>query len=42
MAVLPPISVADWTLDDLEPRIEGVRQLFIDTLRNWPDSPTRA
>ncbi len=36
IAVLPPISVADWTLDDIDSRIEGVRQVFVDTLRNWP------
>jgi putative phosphoserine phosphatase / 1-acylglycerol-3-phosphate O-acyltransferase len=37
VTVLPPISVSDWTLDDLDERIEGVRQLYIDTLRNWPE-----
>jgi putative phosphoserine phosphatase/1-acylglycerol-3-phosphate O-acyltransferase len=36
VAVLSPISVADWTTEDLDARIEGVRQVFIDTLRNWP------
>jgi putative phosphoserine phosphatase/1-acylglycerol-3-phosphate O-acyltransferase len=37
IAVLPPISVADWTLDDIDERIDGIRQLYLDTLRNWPD-----
>jgi putative phosphoserine phosphatase/1-acylglycerol-3-phosphate O-acyltransferase len=37
VAVLPPISVGDWTLDDLDARIERVRELFIATLRNWPN-----
>jgi putative phosphoserine phosphatase/1-acylglycerol-3-phosphate O-acyltransferase len=36
VTVLAPISVADWTLDDLDERIEEVRGLFRDTLRNWP------
>lgn len=35
--VLPPITVADWTLDDLEERIAAVRELFVATLRDWPD-----
>ncbi|MBI3692490.1 MAG: 1-acyl-sn-glycerol-3-phosphate acyltransferase, partial [Mycolicibacterium aromaticivorans] len=36
IVVYPPLSVADWTLDDLSERIEGVRQLYLDTLKNWP------
>lgn len=36
VAVLPPISVADWTVDDLDDRIAGVRQLYLDTLADWP------
>lgn len=34
--VLPPIDVSDWTLDDIDERIAGVRQQFIDTLADWP------
>lgn len=37
VTVLPPISVADWTLDDLQERIEAVRDLFVATLKDWPD-----
>jgi len=37
VTVLPPISVADWTLDDLDERIEAVRDLFVETLADWPD-----
>jgi putative phosphoserine phosphatase/1-acylglycerol-3-phosphate O-acyltransferase len=37
VTVLPPISVADWTLDDLEERIDAVRDLFVATLADWPD-----
>ena len=36
VVVYPPISLADWTLDDLSDRIAEVRQLFVDTLKNWP------
>ncbi|MBS9534428.1 HAD-IB family hydrolase [Mycobacterium sp. M1] len=31
-----PISVTDWTVEDLGERIAGVRQLFVDTLADWP------
>ena len=37
VTVLPPISVADWTLDDLEERIDAVRDLFVATLADWPN-----
>ena len=36
VAVLPPISVDDWKLEDLEERIDDVRQLYLDTLADWP------
>lgn len=36
VAILPPIDVGDWTLEDLGEHIEGVRQLFADTLESWP------
>jgi putative phosphoserine phosphatase / 1-acylglycerol-3-phosphate O-acyltransferase len=36
VAVFPPISVKDWTLDTLSDRIAEVRQLYIDTLADWP------
>jgi putative phosphoserine phosphatase/1-acylglycerol-3-phosphate O-acyltransferase len=36
VAVFPPISVSDWKLDELEHRIAGVRQLYLDTLADWP------
>ena len=36
VVVYPPLSVADWTLEDLPERIAEVRQLYIDTLENWP------
>jgi putative phosphoserine phosphatase / 1-acylglycerol-3-phosphate O-acyltransferase len=36
VAVLPPISVADWTLADLEQRIAGVHEIFVQVLAHWP------
>jgi putative phosphoserine phosphatase/1-acylglycerol-3-phosphate O-acyltransferase len=36
VAVFPPISVQDWTLDTLPEHIAEVRQLYLDTLANWP------
>jgi putative phosphoserine phosphatase/1-acylglycerol-3-phosphate O-acyltransferase len=36
VAVFPPISVHDWTLDTLPDRIAEVRQLYVDTLADWP------
>lgn len=35
--VLPPISVADWTKEDLDERIEAVRDLYVATLEDWPN-----
>jgi putative phosphoserine phosphatase/1-acylglycerol-3-phosphate O-acyltransferase len=37
VAVLPPVSVEGWTSENLEDRIAEVRQLFVDTLANWPE-----
>lgn len=36
VAVFPPISVSDWTVDELADRIAEVRQLYLDTLADWP------
>ncbi len=36
VAVFPPISVRDWTVETLPERIADVRQLYLDTLANWP------
>jgi len=36
VAVLPPVRVDDWTLRDLDRRVEGVRQQFVETLERWP------
>jgi putative phosphoserine phosphatase/1-acylglycerol-3-phosphate O-acyltransferase len=34
--VLPPIFTDDWDLRNLRHRIEEVRQLYVETLANWP------
>lgn len=36
VVVYPPLSVKDWTHDELPERIAEVRQLYLDTLKNWP------
>jgi putative phosphoserine phosphatase / 1-acylglycerol-3-phosphate O-acyltransferase len=36
VAVFPPIPVDDWTLETLPERIAEVRQLYLDTLADWP------
>jgi putative phosphoserine phosphatase/1-acylglycerol-3-phosphate O-acyltransferase len=39
VAVLPPVSVAEWSKRDLDRRITGVRESFVRTLEHWP-APT--
>lgn len=36
IVVYPPLSLEDWTLENLGDRISEVRQLYIDTLTSWP------
>jgi putative phosphoserine phosphatase / 1-acylglycerol-3-phosphate O-acyltransferase len=36
IAVLPPVSVADWTTEDLAERIEQIRAAYLQTLAHWP------
>ncbi|HET9875349.1 MAG TPA: HAD-IB family hydrolase/lysophospholipid acyltransferase family protein [Mycobacterium sp.] len=36
VAVFPPVSVAEWTVDTLPERIAEIRQLYLDTLADWP------
>nr|ABP45041.1 1-acyl-sn-glycerol-3-phosphate acyltransferase [Mycolicibacterium gilvum PYR-GCK] len=36
VVVYPPIPVDDWTQEDLPSRIEEIRQLYLDTLADWP------
>jgi putative phosphoserine phosphatase/1-acylglycerol-3-phosphate O-acyltransferase len=41
VAVLPPISVADWKRNELNERVREVRDRFVATLADWPGSPRR-
>src|SRR5215469_16069385 len=36
VAVLPPVSTAGWTVDELDEHIERVRGQYLTTLANWP------
>jgi putative phosphoserine phosphatase / 1-acylglycerol-3-phosphate O-acyltransferase len=36
VVVYPPIPVDDWTVDNLPQKIDEVRQLYLDTLKDWP------
>lgn len=38
VAVLPPIDVTGWDPADMDDEVEGVRQLFVDTLLHWPEN----
>ena len=38
VAVLPPVSTADWTLEDLSERIEQIRACYVARLAEWPSS----
>jgi putative phosphoserine phosphatase/1-acylglycerol-3-phosphate O-acyltransferase len=39
IAVLPPVSVAGWTLRNLRERIAQVRTAYLETLAEWPIEP---
>jgi hypothetical protein len=34
--VLPPVSTADWTVQDLRERIEEIRIAYVKLLADWP------
>ena len=36
IAVLPPVSVEDWTIKDLRTRIEQIRARYLELLADWP------
>src|SRR6266702_4745634 len=36
VAVLPPVSTADWTLENLGERIEQIRACYVARLSDWP------
>jgi putative phosphoserine phosphatase/1-acylglycerol-3-phosphate O-acyltransferase len=33
--ILPPITTSDWTVKNLDQKIDAVRQQYLDTLANW-------
>jgi putative phosphoserine phosphatase/1-acylglycerol-3-phosphate O-acyltransferase len=41
VAVLPPITAEDWTVEQLDERIAEVRRLYLDTLESWPGGDHR-
>ena len=38
VAVLPPVSVENWTLRNLRERIEQIRTAYLETLAEWPEA----
>ncbi|WP_069162149.1 HAD-IB family hydrolase [Nocardia altamirensis] len=36
VAILDPIDVRDWDPNDMDDKVAAVRQLFVDTLLDWP------
>jgi len=40
IAVLPPVEVAGWTLEELPKLIEQVRTSYLETLADWPVAPS--
>jgi putative phosphoserine phosphatase/1-acylglycerol-3-phosphate O-acyltransferase len=36
VVVYPPIPVDDWTVENLADKIAEVRELYLDTLKDWP------
>lgn len=36
VAVLPPVPTDDWTREDLDEHIAEVRQMYLDTMADWP------
>jgi putative phosphoserine phosphatase/1-acylglycerol-3-phosphate O-acyltransferase len=37
VAILEPIDVSGWDPDNMDDKVEAVRQLYIETLLNWPE-----
>ena len=37
VAVLPPVETKGWTKANLDQHIAEVRQMYLDTLSNWPE-----
>jgi putative phosphoserine phosphatase / 1-acylglycerol-3-phosphate O-acyltransferase len=41
VAILDPIDVSSWRPDALDQHIEQLRQLYLDTLTHWPQTPAQ-
>ena len=37
IAVLPPVQTNDWNARTMDKHVAEVRQMYLDTLENWPD-----
>ena len=37
IAVLPPVQTGEWSAKTIDKHVAGVRQMYLDTLENWPD-----
>ena len=38
VAVLPPVPTDDWTRENLNEQVAKVRQLYLDTMADWPSA----
>jgi len=36
VAVLPPVPTDDWTPETINEHVAEVRQMYLDTLADWP------
>ncbi|MGQ0529983.1 MAG: HAD-IB family hydrolase [Panacagrimonas sp.] len=41
VAVLSPVDVSDWKVEEMDARIAEVRQRYVETLENWPEGGKR-
>jgi hypothetical protein len=41
VAILEPIDVSSWSSGTLDQHVEQLRQLYLDTLTHWPQTPTQ-
>jgi putative phosphoserine phosphatase/1-acylglycerol-3-phosphate O-acyltransferase len=39
VCVLPPVDTSDWTTETIDEHRDAVRQMFLDTLADWPTPP---
>ena len=37
VAILPPVDVSTWQVSEMTERVAEVRQMYVDTLENWPE-----